>query len=110
MRTELSEEESAAEARRRAAVEDEPGAPLASYRRRLRAVDLPVSRMAWAGAMAVFGLALVAAAVGAGLHRGADLRRDLLRQGRLRAHADRRGDGLARGARRGLRGRGCRLL
>ena len=59
MRTELSEEESAAEARRRAAVEDEPGALLASYRRRLRAVDLPVSRMAWAGAMAVFGLALV---------------------------------------------------
>ena len=59
MRTELSEEESAAGARRRAAVEDEPGALLASYRRRLRAVDLPVSRMAWAGAMAVFGLALV---------------------------------------------------
>ena len=59
MRTELSEEESAAGARRRAAVEDEPGALLASYRRHLRAVDLPVSRMAWAGAMAVFGLALV---------------------------------------------------
>src|SRR5699024_7079323 len=30
-----------------------------SYRRRLRTFDLPVSRLAWAGAMALFGLALV---------------------------------------------------
>src|SRR5699024_4226065 len=43
----------------RAAVEDEPRAVLASYRRRLHTFDLPLSRVAWAGAMALFGLALV---------------------------------------------------
>ncbi|MDN5687548.1 MAG: phospholipid carrier-dependent glycosyltransferase [Brachybacterium sp.] len=43
----------------RADVQDEPGALAASYRRRLKTFDLPVSRMAWAGAMALFGLALV---------------------------------------------------
>ena len=47
------------EATHRAPVEDEPGALLVSYRRRLKTFDLHVSRMAWAGAMAVFGLALV---------------------------------------------------
>ncbi|GAA4524984.1 phospholipid carrier-dependent glycosyltransferase [Brachybacterium paraconglomeratum] len=47
------------EATHRAPVEDESGALLVSYRRRLKAFDLPLSRMAWAGAMAVFGLALV---------------------------------------------------
>ena len=53
-----TEEEATAPAHR-AAVEDEPRAVLASYRRRLRTFDLPVSRIAWAGAMALFGLALV---------------------------------------------------
>ena len=43
----------------RAAVEDEPRAVLDSYRRRLHTFDLPLSRVAWAGAMALFGLALV---------------------------------------------------
>ncbi|MGO2605636.1 MAG: glycosyltransferase family 39 protein, partial [Brachybacterium tyrofermentans] len=43
----------------RADAEDEPDAVLASLRRRLRTYDLPVSRLAWAGAMALFGLALV---------------------------------------------------
>ncbi|WP_304502214.1 dolichyl-phosphate-mannose--protein mannosyltransferase [Brachybacterium sp. FME24] len=47
------------EATPRADVENEPGALLASYRRRLNTFDLPVSRWAWAGAMALFGLALV---------------------------------------------------
>lgn len=53
-----TEEEATARAHR-AAVEDEPRAVLASYRRRLRTFDLPLSRLAWAGAMALFGLALV---------------------------------------------------
>lgn len=43
----------------RADAEDEPDAVLASFRRRLKTYDLPVSRLAWAGAMALFGLALV---------------------------------------------------
>ncbi|RCS67216.1 phospholipid carrier-dependent glycosyltransferase [Brachybacterium sp. JB7] len=43
----------------RADVEGEPDELLASYRRRLKTFDLPVSRVAWAGAMALFGLALV---------------------------------------------------
>ncbi|WP_232820407.1 dolichyl-phosphate-mannose--protein mannosyltransferase [Brachybacterium sp. YJGR34] len=37
----------------------DPDTALASFRRRLHTFDLPLSRMAWAGAMAVFGLALV---------------------------------------------------
>ncbi|HLQ80825.1 MAG TPA: phospholipid carrier-dependent glycosyltransferase [Brachybacterium sp.] len=52
-------EEEATPHAHRAAVDDEPRAVLASYRRRLRTFDLPVSRLAWAGAMALFGLALV---------------------------------------------------
>ena len=63
MRIEQSEEETEAGPEagtpHRSSFEDEPGALLASYRRRLRTFDLPVSRLAWAGAMAVFGLALV---------------------------------------------------
>ena len=47
------------EATHRAAVKDEPGALRASYRRRLKTFDLPASRAAWAGAMALLGLALV---------------------------------------------------
>ncbi|MGP9537417.1 dolichyl-phosphate-mannose--protein mannosyltransferase [Brachybacterium sp. AOP43-C2-M15] len=47
------------EATHRARVDDEPGALRDSYRRRLGLVDLPVSRLAWAGAMGLFGLALV---------------------------------------------------
>src|SRR5699024_1642313 len=47
------------EARHRADIEDEPGAVLTSYRRRLRTMDLPASRVAWAGALAIFALALV---------------------------------------------------
>ncbi|WP_422117285.1 dolichyl-phosphate-mannose--protein mannosyltransferase [Brachybacterium sp. UNK5269] len=47
------------EATPRAAVEDEPGALEASWRRRLHTFDLPLERLAWAGAMALFGLALV---------------------------------------------------
>jgi dolichyl-phosphate-mannose-protein mannosyltransferase len=53
-----TEEESTPHAHR-AAVSDEPRAVIDSYRRRLRTFDLPVSRAAWAGAMALFGLALV---------------------------------------------------
>src|SRR5699024_7755259 len=52
-------EEEATPHAHRAAVDDEPRAVLTSYRRRLRTFDLPVSRLAWAGAMALFGLALV---------------------------------------------------
>ncbi|MFC7458433.1 dolichyl-phosphate-mannose--protein mannosyltransferase [Brachybacterium sp. GCM10030267] len=47
------------EATHRADVDEEPGALLSSYRRRLKTFDLPLSRLAWAGAMALFGLALV---------------------------------------------------
>ncbi|MGO1901986.1 MAG: dolichyl-phosphate-mannose--protein mannosyltransferase, partial [Brachybacterium sp.] len=43
----------------RADVENEPESLLATYRQRLKTFDLPFSRIAWAGAMAVFGLALV---------------------------------------------------
>lgn len=52
-------EEEATPHAHRAAVDDEPSAVLASYRRRLKTFDLSASRLAWAGAMAVFGLALV---------------------------------------------------
>lgn len=54
-------EEEASDRAHRAAVDvdDEPGAVLAAYRRRLHVPDLPLSRLAWAGAMALFGLALV---------------------------------------------------
>lgn len=38
---------------------DEPAALLAALRRRLQVMDLPPSRIAWAAAMALFGLALV---------------------------------------------------
>ena len=55
----MRSQETETEAPHRSPVEDEPDALLASYRRRLRTFDLPVSRIAWAGAMAVFGLALV---------------------------------------------------
>ena len=47
------------EARHRADIDEEPDALLASYRRRLKTFDLPSSRLAWAGALAVFALALV---------------------------------------------------
>ena len=47
------------EATHRAVVEDEQGALRDSYRRRLRTFDLGPSRWAWAGAMALLGLALV---------------------------------------------------
>lgn len=47
------------EATHRAAVLDEPAASRDSWRQRLHTFDLPVSRLAWAGAMALFGLALV---------------------------------------------------
>ncbi|MBB5831714.1 dolichyl-phosphate-mannose--protein mannosyltransferase [Brachybacterium aquaticum] len=47
------------DASHRAPVQDEPGALLASYRRRLRVSDLPTGRLFWAAAMAVLGLALV---------------------------------------------------
>ncbi|HEX7349914.1 dolichyl-phosphate-mannose--protein mannosyltransferase [Brachybacterium sp.] len=52
-------EEEATPSAHRAAVDDEPRALAASYRRRLNTFDLPLSRLAWAGAMALFGLALV---------------------------------------------------
>ena len=47
------------EATHRAVVEDEQGALRDSDRRRLRTFDLGPSRWAWAGAMALLGLALV---------------------------------------------------
>ncbi|HIY23978.1 MAG TPA: phospholipid carrier-dependent glycosyltransferase [Candidatus Brachybacterium merdigallinarum] len=46
-------------ARHRADIDDDPDAVLGSYRRRLHTVDLPASRAAWVGALALFGLALL---------------------------------------------------
>lgn len=45
-------------ARPRAVAEVEDDAVLASHRSRLKAMDLPFSKLAWAGALAVFALAL----------------------------------------------------